>query len=36
MMLGEPKPEVSAVTENYLQAIYKLGERKEAVSPTRL
>jgi DtxR family Mn-dependent transcriptional regulator len=36
MMLGEPKPEVSAVTENYLQAIYKLGERKEAVSPTLL
>lgn len=36
MMLGEPKPEVSAVTENYLQAIYKLGERKETVSPTRL
>jgi DtxR family Mn-dependent transcriptional regulator len=36
MMLGEPKPEVSAVTENYLQAIYKLGERGEAVSPTRL
>ncbi len=36
MMLGEPKPEISAVTENYLQAIYKLGERKEAVSPTRL
>ncbi len=36
MMLGEPKPEVSVVTENYLQAIYKLGERKEAVSPTRL
>ena len=36
MMLGEPKPEVSVVTENYLQAIYKLGEREEAVSPTRL
>ena len=36
VMLGEPKPEVSAVTENYLQAIYKLGERGEAVSPTRL
>ena len=36
MMLGEPKPEISVVTENYLQAIYKLGERSEAVSPTRL
>ena len=36
MRLGEPKPEISPVIENYLQAIYKLGERKERVFPTRL
>ena len=36
MMLGEPKPEVSVVVENYLQAIYKLKERDERVFPTRL
>ncbi len=36
MLLGEPKPEVSAVVENYLQAIYKLKERDERVFPTRL
>ena len=35
-MLGEPKPEVSVVVENYLQAIYKLKERGERVFPTRL
>ena len=36
MVLGEPKPEVSVVVENYLQAIYKLQERDERVFPTRL
>ena len=36
MLLGEPKPEVSVVVENYLQAIYKLKERGERVFPTRL
>ena len=36
MLLGEPKPEVSVVVENYLQAIYKLKERDERVVPTRL
>ena len=36
MLLGEPKPEVSVVVENYLQAIYKLKEREERVFPTRL
>ena len=36
MVLGEPKPEVSVVIENYLQAIYKLKERDERVVPTRL
>ena len=36
MVLGEPKPEVSVVVENYLQAIYKLKERDERVFPTRL
>lgn len=36
MLLGEPKPELSVVMENYLQAIYKLGERGERVVPTRL
>ena len=36
MLLGEPKPEVSAVVENYLQAIYKLNEREERIFPTRL
>ena len=36
MLLGEPKPEVSVVIENYLQAIYKLKERDERVFPTRL
>jgi DtxR family Mn-dependent transcriptional regulator len=36
MMLGEPKPEVSVVIENYLQAIYKLKEMEERVFPTRL
>ena len=36
MLLGEPKPEVSVVVENYLQAIYKLKERDERVLPTRL
>ncbi|MBI4233253.1 MAG: metal-dependent transcriptional regulator [Chloroflexi bacterium] len=36
MFLGEPKPEVSLVVENYLQAIYKLGERGERVFPSRL
>ena len=36
MMLGEPKPEISMVVENYLQAIYKLHERGERVFPTRL
>lgn len=34
--LGEPRPEVSIVVENYLQAIYKLHERGEKVSPSRL
>ena len=36
MMLGEPKPEVSVVIENYLQAIFKLQEQEERVVPTRL
>ena len=36
MLLGEPKPEVSVVVENYLQAIYKLKERGERVFSTRL
>ena len=36
MLLGEPKPEVSVVVENYLQAIYKLKERDERVFPARL
>jgi len=36
MLLGEPRPEVSVVVENYLQAIYKLNEREERVFPTRL
>ena len=36
MLLGEPKPEISVVIENYLQAIYKLKERDERVVPTRL
>lgn len=36
MVLGEPKPEVSVVVENYLQAIYKLKEKDEPVFPTRL
>ena len=36
MLLGEPKPAVSVVVENYLQAIYKLKERDERVLPTRL
>ena len=36
MLLGEPKPEVSVVVENYLQAIYKLKERDERVFPTRI
>ncbi len=36
MMLGEPKPEVSVVIENYLQAIFKLMEQEERVVPTRL
>ncbi len=36
MMLGEPKPEISVVVENYLQAVYKLKERDEQVFPTRL
>ena len=36
MLLGEPKPEVSVVVENYLQAIYKLKERAERVFPTRI
>ena len=36
MLLGEPKPEISVVVENYLQAIYKLKERSERVFPTRL
>lgn len=35
-MLSEPKPKVSVVVENYLQAIYKLKERDERVFPTRL
>lgn len=34
--LGEPRPEVSAVAENYLQAIYKLSERGVQVFPTPL
>ncbi|MDP3063235.1 MAG: metal-dependent transcriptional regulator [Chloroflexota bacterium] len=34
--LGEPRPEVSAVAENYLQAIYKLSERGIQVFPTPL
>jgi DtxR family Mn-dependent transcriptional regulator len=34
--LGEPRPEVSAVAENYLQAIYKLSERGTQVFPTPL
>ena len=36
MLLGEPKPEVSLVVENYLQAIYKLKERDERIVPTRV
>ena len=36
MLLGEPKPEVSVVVENYLHAIYKLNERDERVFPTKL
>ena len=36
MLLGEPKPEVSVVVENYLQAIYKLKERDARVLPARL
>ena len=36
MMLGEPKPEVSVVIENYLQAIYKLVEQEDRVVPTKL
>ena len=36
MLLGEPKPEVSVVVENYLQALYKLKERDERVTPTLL
>ena len=36
MLLGEPRPEISVVVENYLQAIYKLKEREERVLPTRL
>ncbi len=36
MVLSEPKPIVSVVVENYLQAIYKLREREERVFPTRL
>ena len=36
MKLGEPKPEVSVVVENYLQAMYKLKERDEKVMPSRL
>ena len=36
MMLGEPKPEVSVVIENYLQAIYKLTEQDERIVPTKL
>lgn len=36
MMLGEPKPEVSVVIENYLQAIFKLKEQEEKLVPTRL
>ena len=36
VMLGEPKPEVSIVVENYLQAIYKLKDVGERVNPTRL
>ena len=36
MMLGEPKPEVSVVVENYLQAIFKLKEQEERLVPTRL
>ena len=36
MLLGEPRPEVSVSVENYLQAIYKLEERDERVSTTRL
>ena len=36
MILGEPRPEISVVVENYLQAIYKLKEREERVLPTRL
>ena len=36
MLLGEPRPEVSVVVENYLQAVYKLKERDERVLPTRL
>jgi DtxR family Mn-dependent transcriptional regulator len=36
MLLGEPRPEISVSTENYLQAIYKLEEREQRVSITRL
>ena len=36
VMLGEPKPEVSIVVENYLQAIYKLKDVGERVNPTRV
>ena len=36
MMLSEPRPEVSVVMENYLQAMYKLVERGVRVFPARL
>ena len=36
MVMGEPKPEISVVVENYLQAIYKLKEKDELVVPARL
>ena len=35
MVMGEPKPEISVVVENYLQAIYKLKEKDELVVPAR-
>lgn len=36
MVLGEPRPQITAVAENYLQAIYKMVEREEKVTPSRL
>ncbi|MBI4336956.1 MAG: metal-dependent transcriptional regulator [Chloroflexi bacterium] len=36
MYLGERRPEISTVVENYLQAVYKLQERGERVFLSRL